>query len=93
MLFFIFTFLLIIFFMMLIIPLVDHVDSVDEETTITTTTTTTHTEDVMEFEGNLKRSWHGKQPFVVDPVDKDRVYLNTSDDIYEDGAGKWWRIV
>ena len=91
---FIVTFLFIIFFILLIIPLVKHINSVDEETMINTTNTE---DDVVlggtRFVGTLKRSWHGKQPFIVDPLEQNRVYLNTSDDIYEDSAGKWWRIV
>jgi len=33
-----------------------------------------------------------KTPFVIDPVDRDRVFVNSSDDAYEDGAGKFWAL-
>jgi hypothetical protein len=69
-----------------------------DEVTTHTTTTTTVTEDVPAAQpsynivGNLVRQWEGTQPYVIDPVDHDRVWLNTSDDMYEDGAGKIWTL-
>ncbi len=42
--------------------------------------------------GMITRQFEGKQPFVIDPVDGDKVFLNTKDDIYEDGEGKWWGL-
>jgi hypothetical protein len=80
-------------------------DSVDEEITTTTTTTTTFVDtpavapattglniNGIAIVGMLVRQFEGTQPFVIDPVDKDKVFLNTRDDIYEDGAGKMWGL-
>jgi hypothetical protein len=70
----------------------------DEVTTHTTTTTTTVNDGVVATQpsynivGNLVRQWEGTQPYVIDPVDHDKVWLNTSDDMYEDGAGKLWTL-
>ena len=80
----------------------------DEEVTTTTTTTTTTVVDTpavasapattglningFPIVGMITRQFEGKQPFVIDPVDGDKVYLNTKDDIYEDGEGKWWGL-
>ena len=83
------------------------VDDDDEDEVIVTTTTTTTTvvtepEPVPEPEapkyeivGELKVKLFGrnKQECVTDPVDKDRVFVNTNDDLYEDGAGKIWKLV
>ena len=69
-----------------------------DEVVTHTTTTTTVTEDVPAAQpsynivGNLVRQWEGSQPYVIDPVDHDKVWLNTSDDMYEDGAGKIWTL-
>jgi kynurenine formamidase len=81
-------------------------DGVDEEITTTTTTTTTFVDtpavaapattglniNGIPIVGMLVRQFEGTQPFVIDPVDKDKVFLNTRDDIYEDGAGKMWGL-
>lgn len=47
------------------------------------------------IQGNVKRhrksgtaSW-----FVIDPVDGQRVYVNSTDDMYEDADGNVWRII
>jgi hypothetical protein len=80
----------------------------DEEVTTTTTTTTTTVIDTpapsaaqattglningFPIVGMITRQFEGKQPFVIDPIDGDKVFLNTSDDIYEDGEGKWWGL-
>lgn len=74
----------------------------DDEVTTTTTTTTTTVVDTpnttglningFPIVGMLQRQFDGTTPFVIDPVDKDKVFLNTTDDIYEDGAGKWWGL-
>lgn len=75
----------------------------DEEivthTTVTTTTTTNDTPATtglningIPIVGMLVRQYENNQPFVMDPVDKDKVWLNTTDDIYEDGAGKMWGL-
>ena len=83
-------------------------DYEDEVTTTTTTTTTTFVDtpavaavaptatglniNGIPIVGMLQRQFEGTQPFVMDPVDKDKVWLNTTDDIYEDGAGKMWGL-
>ena len=73
----------------------------DEEVVTTTTTTTTTTDapvttglniNGVPIVGMLTRQFDGSTPFVIDPVDGDKMYLNTKDDIYEDGAGKWWGL-
>jgi len=84
----------------------NHYDPVDEEV-VTTHTTTTTTNEANAFAqpqqaglningipivGMLTRQYEGNQPFVIDPVDKDKMFLNTKDDIYEDGAGKTWGL-
>jgi hypothetical protein len=71
-------------------------DEEDEVTTTTTTTTVFHDEplrDEYQIVGNLKRDWDNNQPFVIDPVDNDKVWVNSSDDMYEDGAGKIWKLI
>ena len=75
----------------------------DEEEIVTThTTTTTTTVDVPQavaqpaytIVGDLKRSKaRNGQFYVTDPVDKDKVFVNATDDLYEDGAGKIWQLV
>lgn len=67
----------------------------DEEVVTTTTTTTTHYADgpTLDIVGSLKRQFDGAQAFVIDPVDGDKVWLNSRDDMYEDGAGKVWKLV
>ena len=68
----------------------------DEEVTTTTVTTTT-TETVIDRDSMppLLRSFDEAVSafFVIDPVDKDKVYLHATDDIYEDGAGNWYKLV
>jgi hypothetical protein len=70
---------------------------VDDEVVTTTTTTTTTvetTQPTIDQLPELKRQHKPNgQPFVIDPVDGDEWMLNTNDDMYEDGAGKWWRLV
>jgi hypothetical protein len=98
--------LLVIFFVLLFIFIIGrlfvypyyHTYWGPDEVTTHTTTTTTVTEDVAAAQpsynivGNLVRQWEGTQPYVIDPVDHDKVWLNTSDDMYEDGAGKIWTL-
>ena len=80
----------------------------EEVTTTTTTTTTTVVDtpavaayapattglniNGVPIVGMLTRQFDGSTPFVIDPVDGDKMFLNTKDDIYEDGAGKWWGL-
>jgi hypothetical protein len=62
----------------------------EEEATVTTTTTESPTYNVV---GHLKRQYEGKQAFVNDPVDGEKSWLNSNDDMYEDAEGKVWRLV
>jgi hypothetical protein len=66
----------------------------DEETVTTTTTTTTTVQPTIDQLPTLKRQFkENGQPFVIDPVDGAEWMLNTNDDMYEDAADKWWRLV
>lgn len=76
---------------------------VDEDEIVThRTTVTTHTTpepiniglnvNGIPVVGILERQWDGSTPFVIDPVDNDKMFLNTKDDLYEDGAGKIWGL-
>lgn len=60
----------------------------DDEETATTTTT----EAQINIVGNLKRETEGVQSFVIDPVDQQKIWLNSNDDMYEDANGKIWRL-
>lgn len=65
----------------------------DEDETITTTTTAEVEEPQINIVGNLKRQFEGIQSFVIDPVDQQKIWLNSNDDRYEDANGKIWRLV
>lgn len=82
-------------------------DYEDEVTTTTTTTTTTVVDtpavgsvpvttglniNGVPIVGMITRQYEGNQAFVIDPVDGDKMWLNSRDDIYEDGEGKWWGL-
>ena len=75
-------------------------DDFDDEVTTTTTTTTTYNDSIniglnvngIPVVGMLQRQWENGQPFVIDPVDGDKMRLNTTDDLYEDGARKIWGL-
>jgi hypothetical protein len=69
----------------------DVFDECEEVTEVVTTTTTTN--DGYTIVGNLVRQKDGNQYFVMDPVDNDKVWLNSGDDMYEDGAGKIWKLI
>lgn len=64
----------------------------DDEETITTTTTTT-TDTGYQVVGSLTRKFSKGQPYVKDPVDGSKVWLNTKDDMYEDADGKIWSLI
>ena len=68
----------------------DYDDEVVTHTTVTTTTTTNEPE--YDIVGELVRKKSKNQYYVIDPVDGDKVWLNDNDDLYEDGAGKIWRL-
>lgn len=73
----------------------------DEEETVTTTTTTTTVSEpapaaqpTIDQLPTLERHFKANgQPYVIDPVDHTEWMLNTNDDMYEDAADKWWRLV
>lgn len=75
------------------------VNSADDEVVTTTTTTTTvetpaPVQQTVDQLPPLKREFNeAGQPFVIDPVDNTTWFLNTNDDMYEDAAGQWWRLV
>ena len=71
--------------------MVDDFDEYEDSVEVTTTVTTTnvHGFDVV---GKLQRLRDGNQFYVNDPVDKDKVWLNSNDDYYEDGAGNIWEL-
>jgi len=65
-----------------------------ETTTTTTTTTTTVVQPTIDQLPTLERKFHENgQPYCIDPSDHTTWNLNTNDDMYEDAAGKWWRLV
>jgi hypothetical protein len=74
-----------------------YVDDTRQDTWTTTTTTTTVAQPddpKWNIVGNLERKKaRNGQFYVIDPVDKDKVWLNSSDDLYEDGAGKIWKLI
>ena len=63
----------------------------DEVTTVTTVTT--ESAPSPNVAGPLKRQVDGDQFFVIDPVDQKKIWINSNDDMYEDAAGKIWRLV
>lgn len=83
-------------------PTVYYNDYDDEvvTTTHTTVTTTTDTPQAtiglnvngIPVVGIIERQWENNQPFVIDPVDGDKMWLNTNDDLYEDGGNKVWGL-
>lgn len=73
-----------------------YVEDVTTHTTTTTTTTQPEAPQAPQWNivGNLERKKaRNGQYYVMDPVDKDKVWLNSTDDLYEDGAGKIWKLV
>ena len=100
------TLLVILFVLLFIIMIIAVIQPTywsnggDEEVTTTTTTTTTTTyEDAVQqaqptlnIVGSLQREFEGSQAFVIDPVDKMKIWLNSNDDMYEDAAGKIWTL-
>ena len=68
-----------------------------DETT-TTVVTTTVTEDIpaavpeYDIVGVLVVQTEGTQHYVIDPVDSEKICVNTSDDMYRDADGKVWKL-
>jgi hypothetical protein len=58
------------------------------EEEVVTTTTTQHP-----VVGELKRGNIEGQYFVIDPIDQKKIWLNDTDDLYEDVDGKIWKLV
>lgn len=68
-------------------------DEVEIETVITTTISNEYSYPQHLIHGDLISKLEGGQRYVMDPVDGDKVWLNSNDDMYEDGAGKIWRLI
>lgn len=71
-------------------------DHFEHEHEVTTTTTVYHNDPSPRYEtvGDLVRQTVSNgQTFVYDPVDGQKCYLNSNDDLYEDAEGKIWKIV
>lgn len=71
-------------------------DEFDEYEEVTTTKTTTvqeyDDEDDFKVIGKIKRNPEGKQYFVIDPVDAEKIWVNKSDDLYRDASGDVWKM-
>ena len=65
----------------------------DDEIVEVETVTEEVEEEALNIVGNLQRQVDGIQSYVLDPVDQQKVWLNSNDDMYEDAAGKIWRLV
>ena len=91
------TFLVALIFVLVLIMIIRAVanapiyEDFDEEVIVTTTTTTV--DEDYDIVGNLLRVREGNQYFVIDPADKDKIYVNDKDDLYEDGADRIWRLI
>jgi uncharacterized protein YpmB len=72
-------------------------DDDEEEVIVTTTHVTTVSNDIgtsqFDVVGTLTRLKDGNQYYVHDPVDKDKVWLNSKDDMYEDAEGNIWKLI
>ena len=83
------AFFLVLFILILLMIYLVQDDFVDEETIVTTTTTTQSTV----YQQTLARQFEPNgQPFVIDPVDGLKFYVNTTDDLYEDANGFIWNL-
>lgn len=85
------TIIILLFALVFIIMAVkawNHSVYYDEETETTITT-----EEKPNVVGALPRKVDGSQFYVIDPVDRQKVWLNSNDDLYEDANGKVWRLV
>lgn len=76
-------------------------DDDEEVVTTTTTTTTTVVDDHghggrvvngYEVVGDLTRKFEGRQPYVIDPADNEKIWVNDGDDLYEDARGRIWAL-
>lgn len=80
---------MIFIFIVLIIILLRESSPVHYDEEIITETTVTEDK----IEGELTRQWENNQPYVIDPADKAKTWLNTKDDMYEDVIGRIWKLV
>ena len=66
----------------------------EDEVIVTTTTTTTNNDTGPDYVvvGQLEVSYDGNQPFVVDPADDAKIWINDGDDLYEDANGQIWQL-
>jgi len=98
-----FTVFLILVLLILIMLIIQHTyhpfnhfDEVEEEVVTTTTVTTTHQDVPVQqtyvIAGTIMRGWENNQPFVFDPADQSKTYVNPNDDMYEDAEGKIWHL-
>lgn len=78
----------------------DFDDEVVTHTTVTTTTTTHEDPAPVAAAptapitaGTITRGWQDNKPYVIDPVDGVTVQLAETDDLYEDAAGKIWKLI
>lgn len=74
-------------------------DEVEETTTVTTTTTTTTVVEepavvTVDQLPPLERKFkENGQPYCIDPADGTEWMLNTTDDMYQDAADRWYKLV
>ena len=71
----------------------DECENENIETITTTTTITSDNDSPYKAIGNLKREFDNGQPYVIDPADKSKVWLNDKDDMYEDASDRIWKLV
>lgn len=68
-------------------------DDYETEIVVKTTVTDEYVYQQPIVQGKLQSIMQGSQRYVIDPADNDQVWLNSNDDMYEDGAGKIWELV
>ena len=92
------TFAFIIFYLLIAICMKHSVwdNTCENETTIIATTSCgggckCHTGAT----GTLQKQidFGNGQPFVIDPVDLTKTFLNIKDDMYQDAEGKTWKLI
>ena len=42
--------------------------------------------------GKLQRQLEGTQYFVIDPADGEKIFVNSSDDMYRDANDRVWKL-
>lgn len=76
-----------------IIALVKAISRGYNDEVVVTTVTEEYDEPGFVVVGDLRRQWENNQPYVIDPVDGARCWLNTKDEYYEDAADKIWKLI